>query len=182
MPRKLEDILHDLEAGRITQEQAADELRTHPEATSMRRTASRSVRVVVGVLALIGLIFFAIGGGFGVYSMRQGENAGRVTGEVIRLQFAGGKGGTKPVVQYVVDGRNFEILGSVSTSPPAYQVGEKVTVLYPRDNPADGSIDSFVERWLFAVIFGGIGALLIVIALIIWLASGARGLAEPRVN
>ena len=171
--RKLEDILADVAAGALTAEQAAAEIRTRLAALQ-RPTSSRNRRVITFVtLTLIGCIFFSVGASFGIYSLIKGENAGRTEGEVAAL-IRGGKGSSRPVVRYAVDGKPFEITGWMSTSPPAYSVGEKVTVLYNPENPADGRIDSFVERWLFPVVFGGVGALLLVIGVVIWLATRPR--------
>jgi Protein of unknown function (DUF3592) len=172
--RSLGEIQADVSAGRLTQEQAIEEInRMHGRARSRR--PSRGTRIVViGTLLFIGLIFGLIGAGIGLYSYSKAQNAERTTGEVVKMLAAGGKGGSKPVVRYTVDGRDFEIQGWISTSPPAYTVGEKVTVLYDRNNPADGHIDTFVERWLFPVIFSGIGGVLLFVSLVVMLSMRPR--------
>lgn len=78
----------------------------------------------------------------------------------------GGSGNhTKPVVEYVVDGRRYEITGIISSSPSAYSVRDKAVVHYIPDDPADAQVSSFVERWLFLLIFGGLGVTLGCVAL-----------------
>lgn len=68
-----------------------------------------------------------------------------------------GRGGSVPEVRYFVDGKPYVIHGVITTSPPAYSIGEKIPVYYPPGNPEQGVIGSFVELWLFPMIFGGIG-------------------------
>lgn len=171
--RGLSDIQADVTAGRMTQEQAIAEINSRGAAGTLR-TPRKGARVVAITLGLIGFLFLCIGGGFGVYSHLKAQDAERVEGAVVKLERTGGKGSTRPVVHFQVNGQSFGISGTVSSSPPAYQVGEKVTVLYKRDNPGDAQIDSFVERWLFPVIFGGIGLLLFVIAVVLGLAMRPR--------
>lgn len=165
-PRTLEGILADVGSGVLTVEQAAAEIR----AGLASKRSRRSPFVVFVTLTLIGVVFLSIGAAFGIYSYIKGSNTERTEGEVTQLVASGGKGGKRPVVRYSVDGQPFEITGFMSTNPPAYTVGEKVTIIYDRDRPAEGTIDAFVERWLFAVIFGGVGVLLLVIGSIIALA------------
>jgi len=70
-----------------------------------------------------------------------------------------GRGGsTVPEVEYQVNGVVYLIHGMISTSPPAYSIGEKVMVYYSPDHPGDGVIGSFIELWLMPVVFGGIGS------------------------
>jgi hypothetical protein len=69
------------------------------------------------------------------------------------------KPGLAPVVQYQVGDQTYHIRGNVSSSGPAYTVGDKVYVLYPADKPADGRIDSFAENWLAPLALGGGGLL-----------------------
>lgn len=175
--RSVEEILADVSDGILTEEEGAAEIRAQQSVDRSNRSPRHVRAVVSGTLAFIGFIFFAIGAGFGIYSYVQGQDVERTEGEVIRLVRKGK--GSSPVVRYTVAEKPFEIESSISTSPPAYRIGEKVVVLYPRDNPASGRIDSFAERWLFAVIFGGVGLLLLMIAIIVWFAMRPRRLAMP---
>jgi hypothetical protein len=58
-------------------------------------------------------------------------------------------------------------------SPPA--IGSRVKVLYDPHNPQHAEIDSFVSLWLFPLIFGGSGALLILVAMAIAARDILRG-------
>jgi hypothetical protein len=69
-----------------------------------------------------------------------------------------------PVVEYSgADGTPQRFTAGVSSSPPSFEVGERVGVLVSRDG-RKRSIDSFAQLWLppvslgaFALVFGGIG-------------------------
>jgi len=45
------------------------------------------------------------------------------------------------------------------SNPPMYDKGETVTLLVSQDDPTDFVVDSFWPKYLFLVVFGGIGTL-----------------------
>lgn len=45
----------------------------------------------------------------------------------------------------------------VSSSPPAWRVGEAVKVLFDPNDPSQAVIDSFMARWLVPLLLGFIG-------------------------
>jgi hypothetical protein len=78
---------------------------------------------------------------------------------VIDLVRTGSSRGVAPLVQFTTsDGRTLHITGSVSSSPPAYETGEHVRVLYEATNPNAARIDSKIEMWFLPMLFGGLGA------------------------
>lgn len=110
------------------------------------------------VFALMGTIFVGVGGTMGWRSI-QFLDAPKADGVIVAV------GGGIPTAKYKVKNVEYQVRGAISSKPPAFTVGDKVTVLYNPDKPGDAQIDSFVERWLFLLIFGGLGA---VFALIGW--------------
>jgi hypothetical protein len=65
-----------------------------------------------------------------------------------------------PVFRFNVPGTHFAtIASSSSSSPPAFKVGEWVTVRYPAGHPEAAVIDSFEQLWLMDWTLGGFGAL-----------------------
>jgi len=54
------------------------------------------------------------------------------------------------------DGTTHTFLSSVSSSPPAYSVGDHVQVLYMPDNPGGASLNSYSELWLGATVFAAL--------------------------
>jgi hypothetical protein len=103
------------------------------------------------VFALIGTVFVGVGGGMGWRSV-QFLGAPQADGVVVAVDRG------IPTAKYKVKDVEYEVRGAISSKPPAFRVGDKVAVLYNPDKPGDAQIDSFVERWLFLLVFGGLGA------------------------
>lgn len=63
-----------------------------------------------------------------------------------------------PRVRYVTrSGETVEFTAAVGSSPPSFDVGEEVSVLYDPAAPEEARIDTFFQLWFGAVILGGIG-------------------------
>ena len=105
---------------------------------------------------IVGVMFVLGGIGFGVYSIAFGIGAKDVQGIVTQMD------GGSPVVDYEVGGQHFSLRSPISSSPPAYSVGDKVVVLYRPNNPASAQNDSFIDRWFFAVVFSGVGIVTVI--------------------
>lgn len=61
--------------------------------------------------------------------------------------------GGRPEVTYVdSQGVSHVVEGAVSSRPPAYDIGERVDVLYDPEDPSDAQIDSFLERYFATTI------------------------------
>lgn len=77
-----------------------------------------------------------------------------------------------PVVEFVAsDGRRRNIQMSEGSSPPSYEVGDEVVVLYEPDHPIDArikSLSSTILMWILPGITGivGIGFLVAVVAVV----------------
>ena len=116
------------------------------------------------IFMLFGLLFFAIGSGL---TMRQRtlENQGvEAPGVVVGLQEGCDSDGCTyaPIVQFTTTGsQGIEFVSSYSSSPPAYDVGETVTVVYPPDNPADAIIkgDGQLLHIIFMLLGGVVAAI-----------------------
>ncbi|HEY7152967.1 MAG TPA: DUF3592 domain-containing protein [Gemmataceae bacterium] len=59
-----------------------------------------------------------------------------------------------PVVEYQVDDRKYAY--RPRSTLRAYNVGEKIPVLYKMDRPGVARIDTFSERWLLPLTLGGL--------------------------
>jgi hypothetical protein len=171
--KTLRSVLTELSMGRLTVDEAYSKLDglIRPAA----RTKSRSVGPLgVGlILLLIGTVFGGVGGFFAARSIAFGRDTAHAEGTVVRLERSGNKGNQIPIVRYTVDGREHEVRGDISSNmPPA--VNSKVAVLYKTADPADAQINSFVERWLFPLIFCGIGGLLAMVGFVFILSAAIR--------
>jgi len=143
---------------------------------------------VVGLVCiLLGFIFLTVALSFGLPNWLAQSSSIRVEGRVERMQFgrgtasrpgapfgsgttrdgfrSGGRGQV-PVVRFEVNGQSYEVVGKIASTPPAYTVGDRVSVRYPPARPEAAWIDSFVEQYLLPLIFGSIGLVVSLIGMI----------------
>jgi hypothetical protein len=139
--------------------------------------APRGVRLFGWAAFLFGSVFVAVGIWMLVDGLRFRASANRAEGEVIRLEWSNGEGnsrsGALPVVRYEAQGRTVEFRSRVSSRPPAYRVGELVTVLYHPEDPENASVDTFLEQYLLPLVFGGPGLVFSGVGLAFLIIPGA---------
>ncbi len=61
------------------------------------------------------------------------------------------------VVFETEDRRKYEFIGDTGSRPAAFDVGERVRVLFDPARPEAARIDSFLQLWLLPLILGGLG-------------------------
>jgi hypothetical protein len=137
----------------------------------------------------VGFVLFSVGASTGWTSWDRVSGSRRVEGTVVELariepsKVPGPKGqvdtkpGFAPVVQYQAEGQTYRIQGRISSTEPGYSVGETVPIRYSPDNPSDGTIDSFAEKWLMPLAFGGGGLLFALLGSAMLRARLGSGLA-----
>jgi hypothetical protein len=126
-------------------------------------------------LKLIGSIFTVVGLGLLIAcsivtlkSQKFIKEAMRAPGEVVSMSAhtstSSSKSGSRtsttyaPVVHFTTaEGKEITFTSGVSSSPPAFDTGDQVTVLYMRDDPNHAEVDSFMALWFASLITGGIG-------------------------
>lgn len=114
-----------------------------------------------GIFAGVGAIFLALGLVFLHHTRTFLATAATAPGEVIALER---RGGYHPVVQFQLpDGEPMRFAGQVGSTPPAYQVGQSVEVLYNPEQPRSARIRSFLELWFVATLFTSMGGLFLLI-------------------
>lgn len=142
--------------------------------------------VLVGLIfAGVGAILAIIGFGFGYNSWSFTSGARKADGKVIRLVQTTDRRGTTsaPVIRYAVDGQTFEVQSSVSSSPPAYSVGDHVAILYPPEHPHQGRLHSFTELWVAPLVLGGMGTLFFIIGVAVVLCRNRlASQSRPQTN
>ena len=80
-----------------------------------------------------------------------------------------------PVFRFDVPGSHLAtVVSNTSSSPPAFKVGEVVTVHYQQGHPEKAVIDSFGQLWLGDVVFGSFGTLSTGIGLLILMSTRKR--------
>lgn len=124
---------------------------------------------VGSIFAAVGLLF-AVGAALVFLKDRSFADSGvRAPGTVIEMIGSRDSDDSytyKPVVEFRdADGQRHVFASSVSSSPPQYSTGEAVTVIYAPGSPDRAIIDSFVDRFLMPLIFGGLGTVFAMIGL-----------------
>ena len=128
--------------------------------TTIDKVATGANRVKVGCIAVLANLFFAsfcLWGAYAGYVSWKLEKGGETTeGIVIRLnEQSDSEGGCCtyiPVVEFEASGRAYTIEGDTASYPPAYDVGERVPVIYDPSDPQTAQIDKWSERWLFPIL------------------------------
>lgn len=118
----------------------------------------------------LGVMLFCIGAGLLVVAARFGNAdsdivaaGGRADGVVVDVVGQRGSRGKitfRPIVAFTDQtGQRRTFASNVSSSPPAYERGEAVSVVYDPANPGDAKIDSFMERYFGTLMFGIMGTI-----------------------
>ena len=133
------------------------------------------------IITLFGLLFFAIGAGLTLHQRTLERQGVEAPGLIIDLQENYDSDGSTytPVVRFQTrSGDTVEFTSFYSSSPPAYEIGESVTVIYPPENPSDAVIKG--EGQFLRIIFmlvGGIDATIGFILVLVKLRN--RMVSEP---
>lgn len=128
---------------------------------AVEKAAGVANRVYIGCAILFANLFFAGFCLWGVYagyvSWQLDQNGQTTTGTVVRLEESdSSEGGCcvySPVIEFVAtNDQMYSFEGDTASDPPAYEVGEEVSVLYDPTNPDTAQINKWGERWLFPLI------------------------------
>lgn len=131
---------------------------------------NRFANLLFMLFVLIGASGVVAGGAIALRSAAFVARAQRAEGTVVRyVRTKGRRGSAHPVVRFQVNDQPIEFEGRIGTTPPAYPVGAPVTVYFLPENPRDAMIDSFVDRYILAVIFVGFGTIFLAIGGGFWL-------------
>jgi len=122
-------------------------------------------RFPVGVAGLFAVVGLALLGG-GIYNgletrhdIAVGVTAGGTVTDLVAGSDSDGDTVYYPHVRFVTEsGDAIEFTSSIGASPPDFDVGETVSVLYDPALPGKARIDSFFQLWFSTLILGGMGA------------------------
>jgi hypothetical protein len=123
-------------------------------------------RYVTTIFQIIGTCFLLATGYFGVATVEFLRASTPYPGVVVENEASPGSDGMTYyawVLYHGEDGAQRRLKSSVGSSPPAYDIGEQVSVRVAKDGSRE-QIDSFFENWflpmfmaIFALSFGGVG-------------------------
>jgi hypothetical protein len=95
------------------------------------------------------------------------KTAIQVSGTVVELRDAGDA--SRAVISFHdQQGHSHRLISKVASSPPRFEHGESVQVLFPPGHPDQARIDSFFENWFVSLITGGIGFALSLGSFLAW--------------
>lgn len=129
-------------------------------ANTAEKVAGVANRAQIGCILLFSNLFlagFCLWGVYAGYTSWRLENEGETTtGTVVRLEeSSSSEGGCcvySPVIEFEVNGQTVSFEGDTASDPPAYEVGEEVSVLYDPKDPTTAQINKWTERWLMPII------------------------------
>ena len=133
----------------------------------------KNTSIVKYIFLTIGLIFLA--GALYFYLSKQDflKKANIAQGTVIELVRKKTDKSTtySPVILFTTkEGNEIKFTSSISSSPPSYNEGERVEVLYDPKNPKEASINSFASLWIGPLVLGVLGIVFFLIGFfIVWL-------------
>lgn len=127
---------------------------------AVEKASSVANKAQIGCITILANLFFAgfcLWGVYAGYVSWQLEQGGeRTKGNVVRLEESNSSEGGccvySPVVEFTAGGQTYSFESGNASDPPAYDVGEEVSILYDPAKPETAQIDSFFERWLFPII------------------------------
>jgi hypothetical protein len=142
--------------------------------------------ITVGAIGF-GALFLVIGLILAGVSVSFLAGAERARGTVVALEWRNDHSGVSrgkrvddgpvayPVVEFTsADGTRTTFRDSTGSSPPAYEEGERVEVLYRAGSPEDARINGFASLWLLPLVFGGIGMVVAGIGTVVALVNRRR--------
>jgi hypothetical protein len=124
---------------------------------AVEKVAGVANRAYIGCATIAANLFFAsfcLWGAYAGYTSYTLEQTGEATtGIVVKMEESdtseGGCCVYGPVIEFVADGQTFSFEGDNASDPPAYKVGEEVSILYDPADPNTAQINKWTERWLF---------------------------------
>lgn len=120
------------------------------------------MKLFAWVFGLLGAVCLGVGLAFLIHTQRFVDRAEVAPGVVIELLHTRDRDGDvlyRPLVGYqTAGGALVEFASTFESHPPAYEVGEKVTVLYDPTHPDEARLRSFFSLWGIAAVFGTLGS------------------------
>lgn len=143
----------------------------------------RGISIVRNVFGFIAMSMLLTALGIFIWRTNQLSDYQQTEGTVVSLERARSmsvrnrNNGSYPVVRFELEGRSYQFVGGLATSPPAFDIGEKVPVYYSPANPADAIVGSFWQLWFLPILFGSMGTFFMLPVLLMRFAARRNGVA-----
>lgn len=144
----------------------ADPLRVASAIAVHRKTNRFASPVLVGLSLILLFLSYHFYGKTQMFLESANPAVGRVVDLKERDSTDAGSSTWAAVVEYTDPaGKELQFVDPFSSSPPSYDVGDTVKVLYARENPSDARIDRGLVNYWLPVLFGVMGALFLLMGL-----------------
>ena len=147
---------------------------------AIERVKSGCMWVFLNLVWII-LIGVAVYVGRGSWELKQ--RGATVTGTVVsmrKVDATDDAGVTyAPVISYDVQGHTYTYESSNSSDPPAYDIGEKVMLLYRPADPEDVRVNSWFDLWFLPAMLG-VGGVVVAIVSFVMMVGAIRRRRELR--
>ena len=152
-------------------EAAESELIASGHYTPRKGIAFNGISLLLVIFGSIGILFLSIAGFLYWRDYQHTRHSISVAGTVIKLNYE--SNATAPVVQYKWNGVDRIYSSNVFSSPSAFEIGETVEMLVNVNDTYEVVINQVTERYLFAIVFGFIGSVFVLISGVGLKISGA---------
>jgi hypothetical protein len=123
-------------------------------------SATRYFFAACGAAALFGALL--VYGHTASFVARASRTHGTVTAMVLQHS-SDNSPGYRPVVRFQFGEQQIQFSDAMSSNPPAYSVGQTVSVLYLASNPYEARIESFASLWFLPTMMGAMGTIFLAI-------------------
>jgi uncharacterized Tic20 family protein len=134
----------------------------------------KAVRIIGIVIILCSIVPLGIAGYWYSNTNSFLENAVKTEATVVKMEKRNSDDGTMyyPVFSFLdKDGNRQRIHSTMGSYPPAYKIGDTVSILYDPQTPEKTKLDSFMCLWLGPVISGALGSIPLLIGTLILLVG-----------
>lgn len=124
-------------------------------------------RWIAGVFIVLGFVFESIGGIWAQRTSQFRADAREAEGVVVEMRNVG-RGMYEPTIEFEDAAGRRRLLVANASNPPAFNMGERVRVLYQADDPANAMVNSFWQLWLGPGIFLLLGSVFVLVGGLAW--------------
>lgn len=150
----LKDALHLAEAIQAGEDIRLNTFQKSPFSSGRFGNSDTAFSLFTKIFLGIGILLWAIAGVLAYNTENNIADSQQVPGTVVDFETGSGY---IPIVAYTYNNERRQVRGTVSSSPPAYELGEQVGVLISNSPSKPVLINSITELWFAPIILGFIG-------------------------
>ncbi len=136
--------------------------KTKPFRNGVFSGPDKVISLLSTVFLCIAILLLAIGATIGYNTNQQLNRSLSLKGKVVGFDHKTGDTSI-PIVEFIQNGKVRRVTGRVGSSPPAYDIGEELTVYIFDDGEEEVLLDGIFELWVGPLILGFIGSIFLFI-------------------